>query len=33
MSAFAKQLTQEDIQVLAKYFSAQTGLETAHHSD
>ena len=32
MSAFAKQLTQEDIEVLAEYFSVQSGLETAHHS-
>ena len=29
MSPFAKQLTQEDIEVLAEYFSEQTGLETA----
>jgi cytochrome c553 len=33
MSAFAKQLTQADIEVLARYFSAQSGLETAHHGD
>ncbi len=33
MSAFAKQLTQEDIEVLAEYFSAQSGLATAHHDD
>ena len=31
MSAFAQQLTQDDIEVLAEYFSAQEGLETPHH--
>ncbi len=31
MSAFAQQLTQDDIEVLAEYFSAQQGLETPHH--
>jgi len=33
MSAFAQNLTQEDIEALAEYFSAQQGLATAHHSD
>ena len=33
MSAFAQNLTRDDIEALAEYFSAQQGLETAQHGD
>ena len=31
MQPFAQQLSQDDIQALAKFFSAQKGLETPKH--
>ena len=33
MSTFAQQLTKQDIEVLAQYFSEQPGLKTAQHED
>jgi cytochrome c553 len=33
MSAFAKNLTEDDIEALAEYFSGQTGLETPRRDD